>query len=125
MKAAVLSNVKEITVQDRPKPEINPSEVLVEIQVCGICGTDVHAYQSGSLYPMGTIMGHECSGIVSEVGNDVRNVAVGDRVVINPAPPSGNAIIVRVGGTTFVSSPLKETSAAHPSEVAVLRPFFR
>jgi len=87
MKAAVLSSVKKINVEDRPKPEIGLGEVLVKIQVCGICGTDSHAFQNGSLYPKGTIMGHECSGIVSEVGNDVRNVAVGDRVVINPAPP--------------------------------------
>ncbi|WP_026886986.1 zinc-dependent alcohol dehydrogenase [Clostridium beijerinckii] len=64
---------------------INPNDVIVDIKYCGICGTDVGII-SGT-YPVavkGVTLGHESTGIIAEVGSDVKNVEVGDRVVINP-----------------------------------------
>jgi (R,R)-butanediol dehydrogenase/meso-butanediol dehydrogenase/diacetyl reductase len=71
--------------QDRPEPRIQPGEALVKVESCGICGSDLHAYQSGTLYPVGTVMGHEFSGVVAEVGQHVESVRSGDRVAVKPS----------------------------------------
>ncbi|NKF07338.1 alcohol dehydrogenase catalytic domain-containing protein [Clostridium gasigenes] len=64
---------------------INPNDVVIDIKYCGICGTDVGII-SGA-YPVavkGVTLGHEAAGIIAEIGKDVTNVKVGDRVAINP-----------------------------------------
>jgi (R,R)-butanediol dehydrogenase / meso-butanediol dehydrogenase / diacetyl reductase len=61
---------------------------VVDISYCGICGTDVHAYQSGAPYTP-AICGHEWAGTVSAVGRDVRSFGEGDRVVVAAAPACG------------------------------------
>lgn len=64
---------------------IEADDVIVNIQVCGICGTDVGIITGD--YPVahpGVTLGHETAGVVTQVGNDVRDFKVGDRVVINP-----------------------------------------
>ena len=71
MKAAVLTGAEQIEVQELSIPEIGEDEVLVKIEACGICGTDLHAYRHEGLYPPGTIIGHECSGIVHALGSAV------------------------------------------------------
>jgi len=87
MKVAVLSDIKKLTVEDRPKPEIEPGEALVKVEFCGICGSDVHSYLNAVLFPVGTVMGHEASGVVAAVGDGVANVKPGNRVVIKPLSP--------------------------------------
>ncbi len=64
---------------------MKPNDVIVKIKYCGICGTDVGII-SGS-YPVavkGVTIGHEATGVISEVGSEVTNVKIGDRVAINP-----------------------------------------
>lgn len=85
MKAPVLIDARKIVFQDKPKPRIESGEVLVKVEYCGICGSDVHAYQNGILYPVGTVMGHEFSGMIAEVGEDVELVRPGDRVAVKPS----------------------------------------
>lgn len=71
-----------------PDPQIAPDEILIEVGAVGICGSDMHIYESGTdgyiLYPGLTrfpnILGHEFSGRVAEVGHEVRGLAVGDLV---------------------------------------------
>jgi threonine dehydrogenase-like Zn-dependent dehydrogenase len=82
MRVAVLSAVKELTIEERPTPATGPGEALVKVEVCGICGSDVHAYLSGHLFPIGTVMGHEPAGTVVEVGPDVKGFQPGDRVAV-------------------------------------------
>ena len=84
MKAAVLVGLRRMELQEKPKPLIQPGEVLVKVDYCGICGSDVHGYLSGIVIPVGTVMGHEFSGVVAEVGEDVYVVRSGDRVVVKP-----------------------------------------
>jgi threonine dehydrogenase-like Zn-dependent dehydrogenase len=84
MKAAALVGLKRMELQEKPKPVIQPGEVLVKVEYCGICGSDVHGYLSGIVIPVGTVMGHEFSGVVAEVGDDVYVVRPGDRVVVKP-----------------------------------------
>jgi (R,R)-butanediol dehydrogenase/meso-butanediol dehydrogenase/diacetyl reductase len=85
MKAAALVGLRRIEIQDKPKPVIQSGEVLVKVEYCGICGSDVHAYVNGLLYPLGTVMGHEFSGGVAEIGDEVQAVRVGDRVAVKPS----------------------------------------
>ncbi|HUU03763.1 MAG TPA: scyllo-inosose 3-dehydrogenase [Myxococcota bacterium] len=80
----------KLEVQKRPKPEIKPDEVLVEIKACGVCGSDMHFYETDAegyiLYPGLTrfpgILGHEFSGRVAEVGADVEDLKKGDPVTV-------------------------------------------
>lgn len=88
MKAALYEAVKTIRLVDRPIPTAGPGEAVIKIKLCGICGTDLHVYFSG-LLPPGIVLGHENVGIVTEVGEGVESVAVGDRVAAGPPGPCG------------------------------------
>lgn len=64
-------------------PEAGPKDVVIRIAVCGICGTDLAFYRTGSV-PSGAILGHEFSGRVVAVGEQVAGVTAGQRAVVNP-----------------------------------------
>lgn len=90
MKAAVLTGIRQMQIMDVPEPKIeNDNDVLLKIEVVGVCGSDVHYYETGRIgsqivqYPF--IVGHECSATVKAVGNSVTRVKVGDQVVVEPA----------------------------------------
>ncbi|KAJ0174955.1 hypothetical protein K1T71_009096 [Dendrolimus kikuchii] len=88
---ALLYKAKDLRLVQTPIPEINDDEVLLRMDSVGICGSDVHYWQSGQCghfvlnEPM--IMGHEASGVVAKIGAKVKNVQVGDRVAIEPGVP--------------------------------------
>jgi len=84
MKAAVFVKKEKIEIQDIPQPEIGPGEILLKVAYCGICGSDVHAYKSGQLYLPGTVMGHEFSGTVAELGDAVEGFEIGEHVAVSP-----------------------------------------
>ena len=82
---AVVARAKgePVTVEVIEVPDPGPGEVLVAVQACGVCHTDLH-YREGAInddFPF--LLGHEAAGIVEEVGDGVTNVAVGDFVVLN------------------------------------------
>ena len=82
---AVVARAKgdPVTVEGIEVPDPGPGEVLVTVQACGVCHTDLH-YREGAInddFPF--LLGHEAAGIVEEVGDGVTNVAVGDFVVLN------------------------------------------
>lgn len=81
MKAAVFYGAKDFRVEDIEKPKIKPTDVMVRVKACGICGSDLHAYKEGMFSRPGFVMGHEMAGEVVEVGSRVERIAVGDRVV--------------------------------------------
>ena len=86
MKGFVFSGPGKGEVRTLPDKIPGPGEVLVKVAFCGICGTDFHKYEgkAGSRpvkYPVP--LGHEVSGIVEAVGEDVRSVRPGDRVVVS------------------------------------------
>ena len=84
MKATVWKGIQKMEVQEVPDPKIlNQSDCIVKITSTAICGSDLHLY-NGFLPMMepGDIMGHEFMGEVVEVGKNVRNLRVGDRVVV-------------------------------------------
>jgi hypothetical protein len=80
----------KLEVQDRPDPKIKPDQILLEVKACGVCGSDLHFYETDSdgymLYPGLTkfpaITGHELAGKVVEVGQEVKDLKVGDMVTV-------------------------------------------
>ena len=102
MRAAFLTGVRSIEVRETPAPRIaRDDDVLVRSQAVGVCGSDLHYYLSDSVgadkvkYPF--IPGHECAGVVTEVGRKVARVKPGDTVVIEPAVSCGNCDQCRTG----------------------------
>ncbi|MEI6845510.1 MAG: NAD(P)-dependent alcohol dehydrogenase [Candidatus Firestonebacteria bacterium] len=88
MKAAVMYKVKDIRIEERPKPLVKPGFALVKIKAVGICGSDVHYYIKGKIGSQivknPIVLGHEASGIVEEIGKGVKNLKVGDKVALEP-----------------------------------------
>jgi len=80
----------KLEVRDWPEPQPGPNEVLLSVQACGVCGSDMHFYETDQehyiLYPgltrFPTILGHEFSGKVVEVGKEVTQLKVGDMVTV-------------------------------------------
>ena len=86
MKAMVVPKPMEIEMEDRNIPEPKTGEVLVRIRAVGICGSDVHAFEGH--HPVVTfprILGHEMAGEIVEIGPQVEDRRVGERVVVEPA----------------------------------------
>jgi L-iditol 2-dehydrogenase len=84
MKALVLREYMKLVYEDVPRPEIAADEVLVRVEACGICGSDVHGLDgsTGRRQPP-LIMGHEAAGTVAEAGPAVKAWAPGDRVTFD------------------------------------------
>lgn len=99
MKAVVFHDVGDIRVDDVPEPAIQqPTDAIVRLTASALCGTDLH-FVRGSMSGMkpGTILGHEGVGVVEELGEDVRNLQVGDRVVIASTIACGGCNYCRAG----------------------------
>lgn len=89
-----------IDVLEVPQPEIGPTDILVRVAAGSLCGTDVHIYEwtpSYSFMSLPTILGHEFSGQVVQVGSDVNHIQVGDRVSALPSMPCGCCANCRTG----------------------------
>jgi len=99
MKAVVFRGIGDIRVEDVPDPKIQaPTDAIVRLTSSAICGTDLH-FVRGTMPGMkeGLILGHEGVGVVEEVGPMVRNVEVGDRVVIPSTIACGACAYCRAG----------------------------
>ena len=88
MRAAVYRGVDDIRVQSVDVPTIGRGEVLVKIDTCGICGTDLKKIHTGS-HSAPRIFGHEMAGVIVQVGEAVVGFAVGDRVMAYHHIPCG------------------------------------
>jgi threonine dehydrogenase-like Zn-dependent dehydrogenase len=96
MRVAVYRGRGELGVEERPVPTVGPRDVLLEVSHCGICGSDIHFILDGWGRP-GSIEGHEWSGRVVAVGDDVTQWRVGDAVVGGPSPRCGECEYCRQG----------------------------
>lgn len=86
----MLTGLRSLEILERPAPHIrNENDVLLKINVVGVCGSDVHYYRTGRIgdqvveYPY--VVGHECSATIVEVGKNVDRLAIGERVAVDPA----------------------------------------
>jgi threonine dehydrogenase-like Zn-dependent dehydrogenase len=95
----------KLEVRDWPDPQPGPKEVVLAVQACGVCGSDMHFYETDEddyiLYPgltrFPTILGHEFSGKVVEVGKEVELLKVGDMVTVEEMIWCGRCIPCRNG----------------------------
>ena len=103
MKAVRLVQVhKPLQTQEVPIPMPGPGEVLIRVRAAGICHTDVH-YRAGTS-PVGTLPrtpGHEIAGIVEQVGSQVKNLKVGDRVCVHYVLSCGECYYCSTGSEQF------------------------
>src|ERR1700738_4835789 len=92
MRAVVLEKMSEIRIRDYPvRTEVGPRDVRIKVGSVGVCGSDVHYYKHGRIgdfvVQQPIVLGHEAAGTVVEVGGQVRNLTVGDRVCMEPGIP--------------------------------------
>ncbi len=91
--AAVLYAPHDVRMEERSMPTVGPRDVLVEVKAVGVCGSDVHYYEHGRIgsyivrQPL--ILGHEASGVIVDVGEEVPKSRIGERVAIEPGIPDG------------------------------------
>jgi len=83
MRAAILIDKRRLMIKDVPEPVIEKDEVLIKVQYCGICGSNLHVYVEG----IGIDLGHEFSGDIVKIGSEVDGWKIGDRVAVNPRVP--------------------------------------
>jgi L-iditol 2-dehydrogenase len=91
VKAAILADVHKLKIVDYPKPKLEPNGILMKMELCGICGTDMHIYDGNMKIPFPVIPGHEWVGVIEEIGEKAKNKEVkgnpletGDRITVVP-----------------------------------------
>lgn len=92
MKAVYVEEAEKIVVKDIETPQIKADEVLINVHVAGICGSDLHTYKG--LHPFRkppVVIGHEVSGEVVKCGAEVRSLKIGDRVTVEPQVGTGES----------------------------------
>lgn len=101
MKVAVMEGIGKMGYTERPIPTPKSNEVLVKLEYVGICGSDMHYYETGAIgnyiVEPPFVLGHEPGGTVVEVGSDVTHLKVGDRVALEPGKTCGHCEFCRTG----------------------------
>lgn len=101
MKTAVMLDIGKIGFEEREIPQVKDDEVLVKLEYVGICGSDLHYYESGAIGDFVVkppfVLGHEPGGTVVEVGKDVKHLKVGDRVALEPGKTCGHCEFCKTG----------------------------
>jgi len=97
MKAARLYGPRDLRIEEVPVPEVAGDQVLVQMHSVGICGTDLLVYRGDLPVRPGTILGHECAGVVAATGPDVQRHRVGDRVFVEAGWGCGSCVYCRRG----------------------------
>ena len=130
MKALVLEEAGKLNIRDIELPqEVGTDDVKIRIHTVGICGSDVHYYKHGRIgdyvlkKPM--VLGHEGAGVVTEIGSNVKNLVVGDRVCMEPGVPDFKSRASKLGiynldpAVTFWATPpdhgILTPTVVHPS----------
>ena len=100
-RAAVLVEPRKLEIREFPLREIGPDEILVKVEACGVCGTDVHCYKSDPFGLTPNVLGHEGTGEVLEVGANVKmdsvgkQVKVGDKIVTSLMETSPDCLVAK------------------------------
>ena len=111
MPAVLFTEDRETRLVTHPVPGRRHDQVIVDVDVCGICGSDLHAASFPQVYPGGFVMGHEAAGTVSWVGDEVDGWAVGQRVALNPnGNVDGTCVHCRAGRRNFCRRATLETA---------------
>ncbi|KAL6360006.1 hypothetical protein LRP88_05702 [Fusarium phalaenopsidis] len=82
MRAVVFKGVKQVALEDRPRPVIqHPTDIIVKVKYTALCGSELHVFRGHQPSGTGFIMGHEFTGLIDEIGSDVKDLKVGDAIV--------------------------------------------
>ncbi|MFQ5835254.1 MAG: alcohol dehydrogenase catalytic domain-containing protein [bacterium] len=84
MKAIVFKGKHKFELKEVPVPRLGEKDVLIKVDTCGVCGTDVHIYKGTFPADFPVIIGHEFAGTIEETGKGVRNFGAGDSVTVDP-----------------------------------------
>jgi (R,R)-butanediol dehydrogenase/meso-butanediol dehydrogenase/diacetyl reductase len=103
MKAGLVTGQRRFELVDMPEPMAGSGQAVVQVHLCGICGTDVHGFLSDKPYNP-AICGHEFVGTVSQVGAGVGHLQEGDRVVAGIAPACGRCPNCLAGRPRYCST---------------------
>jgi 2-desacetyl-2-hydroxyethyl bacteriochlorophyllide A dehydrogenase len=90
IRQAVFVAPERLDIVDFAPPELEPGDVRIAVDICGVCGSDIASYRHGHYVSAGQVMGHEVTGRVVETGGDVRHLEPGQRVVVRPMRSCGN-----------------------------------
>jgi 2-desacetyl-2-hydroxyethyl bacteriochlorophyllide A dehydrogenase len=85
VKAAVITGVGSVEVTTVDDPRCGPRDVVVDVAACGLCGTDLHILQGEFAPTLPVVPGHEFAGTIVEIGAQVDELKVGDRVAVDPS----------------------------------------
>jgi len=102
MKALLLTEYKHLEVTDVDEPGLGPDDVLVQVEACGICGSDIHGYDGSSgrrIPPL--VMGHEAAGVVVDSGENVDDLPPGTRVTFDSMVSCGRCHFCRAGNANL------------------------
>ena len=101
MKVAVMNGIGKMGYVEREVPQPADNEVLVKLEYVGICGSDMHYYETGRIgdYVVKPpfVLGHEPGGVVVEVGKNVKHLKIGDRVALEPGKTCGHCEYCKEG----------------------------
>lgn len=101
MKVAVMNGIGKMGFEEREIPKIKDNEVLVKLDYVGICGSDLHYYETGAIgdYVVEPpfVLGHEPGGVVVEAGKNVTHLKAGDRVALEPGKTCGHCEFCKTG----------------------------
>jgi 2-desacetyl-2-hydroxyethyl bacteriochlorophyllide A dehydrogenase len=89
VRAAVLTGLEQVELQERPEPEARPGWVVVRVESASLCGTDTHQYDGRITTPFPRVPGHDFAGRVESVGDGVGESWVGRPVAVKPSLPCG------------------------------------
>lgn len=107
MKAAVFYEPGVIKVEEKEEPVVHGDEVLIRVMAAGVCGTDLHIYDgakgASECFPP-VVLGHEFAGIVEAVGEEVKNVKVGEHVTVDPSIMCKKCYACQIGKPHFCES---------------------
>lgn len=106
MRAVVIYETgKPLVFEERPIPEIGAGDLLLRVERCGICGSDLHVADGPHrTFDGGMVMGHEFVGVVADMGSAVRHHAIGDRVAVYPATGCGSCAACQQGNPILCPS---------------------
>ncbi|WP_137091208.1 zinc-dependent alcohol dehydrogenase [Mangrovivirga cuniculi] len=128
--SGVFHGVHDIRVDEKEAPVINENSIIVKVEMTGICGTDLHIYHEG-LVPEGSVLGHEFCGEIIEKGSKVKDLNVGERVVINPmengiglgVSPGGFARYVKIDNAEKNTNTFSIPDSVNSEKGALIEPF--
>lgn len=105
MKAVYVEDAYEVNLRDVDIPKLGKNDVLIKVKMAGICGSDIHTYKG--LHPFRkppVIIGHEVSGVVKEVGENVQGIKIGNKVTVEPQRGCGNCEYCLSGNVNLCES---------------------